>query len=94
MSLPTLPDYLETATDSETLRFLISRASVYKFNCSRLVSLSKATGIRADLISRYIANGAFTTKAATRIENAVGRDLVHWEWLVNPVHCLKSGDIF
>lgn len=88
-----LPEHLNKGSDSDILRFVVLRAIVYAFNSKDLKTLADKSGVRADSLTRFIANGAFTPRAANRIEKAVGRDFIRWEWLVNPVISFKNGDI-
>lgn len=85
---------LTGCSDTEVLRFVILRAGLYKFKCAHLAVIAGKAGMRPDALARFINNGVFSTKAANAIEKAVGRDLIHWEWLVNPMISAQRGDIF
>lgn len=90
-TLPIKKELLQT--DSDILAFLIARAGVYAFNARDLKTMAHKSGLRADNLSRFIRDGKFSVAAAEQIEKVCGREYVRWEWLVNPVRCMESGEI-
>lgn len=93
LQLP-LPSHLQAAEPEQILRFLVIRAGLYSLNSTLITEIAGKCKIRPDIVSRFIREGHFTSKAALKIENGLGRDFIRWEWLVNPTECVKNGSIY
>jgi len=94
MSHLPLPAHLNKGDAEAVLRFIISRAGLYALNSALVRDVAKKCELRADVLSRFLREGHFTPKAAMKIENGLGREYVHWEWLVNPQESVRNGSLY
>lgn len=94
MSHIPLPEHLKIAGAEDILRFVISRAGLYCSNIITIKEVAEKCDLRPDVVSRFIREGHFTPAAAMKVESGLGRDYIKWEWLVNPVQCVRNGSMF
>lgn len=93
MSLPALPSCVNREDSEQIVRFVVSRAALLSKNTVLVREIADICGLRPDVLSRFMREGRFTTRAAMIIENGLGRDFIQWEWLVNPVECVRNGSL-
>lgn len=94
MSQLPLPAHLKTGNAEHVLRFVVTRAGIYAVNSGLVRDIAHRCKMRPDAVSRFMREGHFTAKAAVKIETGLGREYVHWEWLVNPLESLKNGSLY
>lgn len=75
----------QKASRRARLRFLIQHAAMHHNEGASVAMLADGAGIDRTIIYRYINRGAFPTTTALKLENTVGRFVLHHEWLVNPL---------
>lgn len=74
----------QAAIASRRLRYLIMRAAVETTEAGSIASLSDFCMVARTDVHAAIRAGHFSTKLATRIETACGRDIIRRDWLVFP----------
>jgi len=79
-----LTDADRAALASRRLRFLVMRAAVEKTEAGSIASLSDFCGVTRTDVHAAIRTGHFSTRLASKIESACGRELIRRDWLVFP----------
>ena len=93
MSLPELPACVDRDDAEQIVRFVVARAGLLSKNRVLVREIAEICDFRPDVLSRFMREGRFTMRAAMMVEAGLGRDFIQWEWLVNPVECVRNGSL-
>ena len=79
-----LPVWFDRASNQEKIGFLIGYAAAYATPKGTITELCEITRISSASIHHGKKAGYLGESIARRIEACVGREIIRWEWLVNP----------
>lgn len=79
-----LPHWFGEVSNQEKIGFLVGYAATYATPKGTITEMCEITRIAPATIQHGKKAGSFGEPVARRIELCVGRDVLHWEWLVNP----------